>query len=135
MKKQIMIFLLIFIFIDKSCEGNNITMIDESSIINSHQFELENEIVHNEIQLLNFSNNNDDIIKNDNLIKVISTTENQKPNKNYNFDKCYDILKHFYNLSNNETLYPYPNQIKMKVQGMKQKLYLIFITCIIILKK
>ena len=58
----------------------------------------------------NLDNGEDEIIKTEKMIITFTTTENQKNNKNNNMTsidlgECETLLRNFYNISDNETLY------------------------------
>ena len=58
----------------------------------------------------NLDNGEDEIIKTEKMIITFTTTENQKNNKNNNMTRidlgeCETLLRNFYNISDNETLY------------------------------
>ena len=65
---------------------------------------------------------NDEIIKTDKFIATLTTTENQRNNRNNNMTsidlgECETLLRNFYNISDNETLYM--KKIDIIQDGMK----------------
>ena len=69
----------------------------------------------------NLDNGEDEIIKTEKIIITFTTTENQKNNKNNNMTsidlgECETLLRNFYNISDNETLYM--KKIDIQQEGM-----------------
>ena len=67
----------------------------------------------------NLDNGKDEIIKTEKIIITFTTTENQKNNKNNNMTsidlgECETLLRNFYNISDNETLYMKKIDIQQK---------------------
>jgi len=71
---------------------------------------IENEFTSENYDTFNIDNGQDDIIKTDKIITTLTTTENQRNNLNNNMTRidlgeCENILRYFYNISINESLY------------------------------
>ena len=71
---------------------------------------IENEFTSENYDTFNLEHGQDDIIKTEKIITTLTTSENQKNNKNNNMTRidlgeCETLLRNFYNISINETLY------------------------------
>ena len=83
---------------------------------------IENEFTSENYETFNLEHGQDDIIKNEKIITTLTTSENQKNNKNNNMTRidlgeCETLLRNFYNISINETLYI--KKIDIIMEGMK----------------
>ena len=71
---------------------------------------IENEFTSENYDTANIDNGQDEIIKTDKITTTLTTSDNQRNNKNNNMTRidlceCESLLRHVYNLTNNETLY------------------------------
>ena len=71
---------------------------------------VEKEFISNNYNTSKIDNGEDEIIKTEKMIITLTTTENQKNNINNNItriylDDCEILLRNYYNISDNETLY------------------------------
>ena len=83
---------------------------------------IENEFTSENYDTFNLEHGQDDIIKTEKIITTLTTSENQKNNKNNNMTRidlgeCETLLRNFYNISINETLYI--KKIDIIMEGMK----------------
>ena len=83
---------------------------------------IENEFTSENYDTFNLEHGQDDIIKTEKMIITLTTTENQKNNINNNMTRidlgeCETLLRNFYNISINETLYI--KKIDIIQEGMK----------------
>ena len=83
---------------------------------------IENEFTSENYETFNLEHGQDDIIKTEKIITTLTISENQKNNKNNNMTRidlgeCETLLRNFYNISINETLYI--KKIDIIMEGMK----------------
>ena len=82
---------------------------------------IENVFISENYDLSNIKNFKDQVLKTEKLIITITTSQNQKNNINnnmttINLGECETLLRNYYNISNNETLYI--KKIDLKQEGM-----------------
>ena len=106
------------------CENNNDDTDKFSLEINSTEpiQKLVEQLLNNIDIIININNQNDIKISNENYIIIFTSTENQKNNEENNnvtmyLGECEYILKDFYNISHNDSLYLL--QIIKEEEGMK----------------
>ena len=80
---------------------------------------IENEFTSENYDTFNLEHGQDDIIKTEKIITTLTTSENQKNNNMTRIDlgECETLLRNFYNISINETLYI--KKIDIIMEGMK----------------